>query len=364
MLILIELLKKVKDYRRTQGQIHPLWLILLLVICGTMMQRSGYRELERFVKNEGINIIHCLKLKVKRLPSLATIRRALMGVNPDDIISVLRQWMQELETGEALLEGLAIDGKSIKSTLTNYSQNSQNFVCFVSVFSQSTGLTLDLAKFENKHSSEIVVSQALIKASPKTGQIFTLDAIHCQKITLALIVAGHNHFIITLKKNQSNLYKQVEKITANDCPIDLHQSQSKSHGRLINRRISVFAKNPQVDTSEWPHISSFIKVERWGMRGNKPYEHRAYYVSDLLESAEFMATKIQGHWSIENQNHWVKDVLFKEDKWPIRGFQAASNLSVLRTIALNLYRILGFLSVKEAQKVLGTRIETYLFVLA
>ncbi|AKV66898.1 Mobile element protein [Microcystis panniformis FACHB-1757] len=42
--------------------------------------------------------------------------------------------------------------------------------------------------------------------------------------------------------------------------------------------------------------------------------------------------------------HWVKDVIFKEDTLPLTDFQAVSNLSILPTIALNLFRGLGFLS--------------------
>jgi predicted transposase YbfD/YdcC len=51
---------------------------------------------------------------------------------------------------------------------------------------------------------------------------------------------------------------------------------------------------------------------------------------------------IRGHWKIENQLHWVKDVIFEEDKSQISDFQAASNWSILTTIGLNLFRSLGF----------------------
>jgi DDE_Tnp_1-associated len=46
---LIEELKKVRDFRTKQGQRHPLWLVLLLVIMGTMSGCCGYRSLGDFV---------------------------------------------------------------------------------------------------------------------------------------------------------------------------------------------------------------------------------------------------------------------------------------------------------------------------
>lgn len=47
---------------------------------------------------------------------------------------------------------------------------------------------------------------------------------------------------------------------------------------------------------------------------------------------------IRAHWAIENQLHWVPDVVFKEDRWRARRDNAPLNLAVLRRIALNLTR--------------------------
>lgn len=95
---------------------------------------------------------------------------------------------------------------------------------------------------------------------------------------------------------------------------------------------------------KWSKITSLIKVERNGTRGKKDYEHLAYYISSLSVSAEIFSSKIRGHWLIENQLHWVKDVFFKEDTWSRHNYTAVTNLSLLKTIALNFYRCLGFSS--------------------
>jgi predicted transposase YbfD/YdcC len=85
------------------------------------------------------------------------------------------------------------------------------------------------------------------------------------------------------------------------------------------------------------NLRRIIKVERRGSRGDKTYEETAYYISSLTESAQVFAKIIRGHWKIENQLHWVKDVIFEEDKSEISDFQAASNWSILTTIGLNLW---------------------------
>ena len=60
-----------------------------------------------------------------------------------------------------------------------------------------------------------------------------------------------------------------------------------------------------------------------------------------------IAAKIRGHWLIENQVHWVKDVIFNEDKSKRGELQAARNLSLLYTIIMNVYRSFGFDSIKQ-----------------
>ena len=105
------------------------------------------------------------------------------------------------------------------------------------------------------------------------------------------------------------------------------------------------------------NLRRIIKVERRGSRGDKTYEETAYYISSLTESAQVFAKIIRGHWKIENQLHWVKDVIFEEDKSQISDFQAASNWSILTTIGLNLFRGLGFLSITEGQRWLAERWE-------
>ncbi|MCA2658054.1 MAG: transposase family protein, partial [Microcystis sp. M049S2] len=51
MLSLIEKLKQVKDFRKDKGKRHPLWIVLVVIILGTMLGYSGYRELGEFAKN-------------------------------------------------------------------------------------------------------------------------------------------------------------------------------------------------------------------------------------------------------------------------------------------------------------------------
>ncbi|MEG4943515.1 ISAs1 family transposase [Microcoleus sp. F4-D5] len=105
-----------------------------------------------------------------------------------------------------------------------------------------------------------------------------------------------------------------------------------------------------------------MKVERSGTRGKNDYQHLAYYICSVSQEAEVFASKILEHWLIENQLHWVKDVIFQEDSWPRHHQKAVTNISILTTIALNLYQWLGFRSVKAGQRWLGSRLDLLILI--
>ena len=48
---------------------------------------------------------------------------------------------------------------------------------------------------------------------------------------------------------------------------------------------------------------------------------------------------MRGHWGIENNLHWMLDVVFREDQDRNRSGHAQNNLSLIRKIALNLIKM-------------------------
>lgn len=152
---LIEYLKKVKDFRRKQGQKYPLWQILLIVIFGLMAGYLEYRALGDFAKSQQSLLRKYFHIRSPQSPSYSTIRRAMMGVDWANLIDVFNQWAGQLAIGDEECQWLAIDGKSLGSTVEYYRGSQQNFVSIISVFCQKNGLVLYLAKIENKHKSEL-----------------------------------------------------------------------------------------------------------------------------------------------------------------------------------------------------------------
>jgi len=177
---LIEFLTQIPDPRRSQGQRYALVPFLLIVIMSIMTGNTSYREMERFADANKKTFRKFFSSKKKKLPSYVTYREIIKELDFDSVLSIFHQWAQQyvaIEKGE----WLSIDGKSLNSTVSDYSDSFQNFVSLVSIFSHKKGQVLKVAKLENKKSSEISTVKELIETLDLKNLVFTLDALHCQK---------------------------------------------------------------------------------------------------------------------------------------------------------------------------------------
>ena len=55
-----------------------------------------------------------------------------------------------------------------------------------------------------------------------------------------------------------------------------------------------------------------------------------------------VASRIQGHWGIENALHWVRDVVFDEDRHQLRVDNGPHVMAILRNTAISLLRLAGW----------------------
>ncbi len=177
---LITSLQEIRDFRASQGRRYPLWLILLLVIMGTISGCRSYYALEDFGARHYEAVSKQLGLKITRLPSDTTFRRILQKLDFQALSQQFEQWANSNFTPEPG-EWVAMDGKSIKGTVTEPRTAYQNFVNMVSLYSSQQGVVLAAQPFESKKSGELKVVQTMLEALNLKGVVFTLDALHCQK---------------------------------------------------------------------------------------------------------------------------------------------------------------------------------------
>ena len=99
-----------------------------------------------------------------------------MGIKWQSLLKMFNEWVLE-EYGQRYdINWLDIDRKSLKNTLKNPNNEQQNFIMFISLFSQESGLVLHLKRIENKKGSEIDEGQAIIEDCPLQNKVFNGDA--------------------------------------------------------------------------------------------------------------------------------------------------------------------------------------------
>jgi hypothetical protein len=141
-----EMLSRVQAPRSRHGLRHQLSDVLLMSILAMMSGCQGYRETGCFLDRnrkefqQSLRLLHMCKGDTK-----------------------------------------AVDGKSIAGTSSDYFSPYRNFVSMVSVFSAQRDIVLSCSKMGNKKTGEIPAVQQLIRALGIKGELFTLDALHCQK---------------------------------------------------------------------------------------------------------------------------------------------------------------------------------------
>ncbi|PSB42550.1 hypothetical protein C7B79_16470 [Chroococcidiopsis cubana CCALA 043] len=79
------------------------------------------------------------------------------------------------------LEQIAIDGKSIKASLSDYDSAYQDFVSVVSALSVAQGVVVGLESMRNHQKGEIKTVEMLLDKLQLKGVCFSLDALHTQK---------------------------------------------------------------------------------------------------------------------------------------------------------------------------------------
>lgn len=173
---------------------------------------------------------------------------------------------------------------------------------------------------------------------------------HCTvKKTVAAIVESGNDYCIGLKANQKNLLKQAQQCAQQQVPRSRDYAVlDTSQGRFVERNVEVF-EAPVPLAATWPGLAAFVKVERSGLRDGTYFERQSWFIMSRVIPAQQAAQLIRGHRaSVENQLHWVKDVVYREDDSLIQAAKPATLMALWRSWAISAFRKAGHTSITKA----------------
>lgn len=154
------------------------------------------------------------------------------------------------------------------------------------------------------------------------------------KKTLAIAASRNNTVVLQIKLNQPNLHNDIttncKLKSANE---ELHNFEI-NRGRHETRNIKLFDFNAY----DWSEIVTGIRLMRTTTRkhGNKIKESRNpnYFLSNKKLKANKINQIIRKHWTIENNNHGIRDNTLLEDKSRIRV--KAQNMMIIRSFGYNI----------------------------
>jgi predicted transposase YbfD/YdcC len=301
--------KIITDPRRiTHGNIrHNLEAILVIGLLSTLVGGTDFPDMEMYGKAKYTWLSGFLKLPFG-IPDSDTFRRVFELINPKELAACLAEWIEDERQRP---KNVGIDGKTIRGS----GNSDHRAYHVVSAWANEHGITLGQIVVDEK-SNEITAIPQLLDAIDIQGAVITIDAMGCQRTIAAKIIEKGANYVLALKKNHKNLYNQIaacfDTINPENC-LDEWIDESVNGNKAEKRITTVISANLVMDTEAWAGLTTLARCRYIVFKNGQEHTLDRYFLCSLPPNARRIGCIIRGHWSIENQLHWMLDVVFEED---------------------------------------------------
>ena len=329
-------LRNVSDTRSHINQDYPVLEMAFLLINALVSGSKTWADIHIFGKTR-LDFLRQYLPYEHGIPTQQNIARIVRTMVPESLMAALVSWVNEVRE-ESQFPHIAIDGKDVRG-VAKYSGSTP--LSMVSAFDVEQGLVL-YHKAGRGKGNELAMARELIESLEITGAILTLDALHCQVETIHQIKEKKGIALVQCKKNQRNLHTAVEALFQQywALPEDQQTSLSQSetgHGRKETRTVWTTALKLEGELKEkWSDLTTIAAVVRERSVKGKTSHETHYYVCTAQLTPEELMKATRRHWFIENSQHHVLDVTFREDDQRMHAGNAAVNIACFRRLALNL----------------------------
>lgn len=332
------LCRGVKDPRADNAR-HDLLEILFIALAATLCGAKACTEFELFGLGREELLRQMLDLP-HGIPSHDTFSTVFRALDPEALAAVLRKFAKGFGgkrrgRGRGPSKGVvSLDGKALRGAFARGKRAVP--LHMVNVWAAETRMALAQRKAPNRN--EVKGALELLAGLDLQGAIVTADALHCRPDTAAAIRARKGHYVLALKQNRGKLFQLAgARIQATRKPSRASERSTRAHGRRERRQAVVVPAPGLGQEHGFPDLVAIGRLDSWrSTDGKARTPKRRFFLLSRKLSARRLLTVVRAHWSIENNLHWVLDVLFAEDACRSRKDHAPENLAAIRKLAINL----------------------------
>ena len=335
----LEHFSELEDPRYEGFVTYPLPEILLGALVGTICGGEDWEEIVLFCEEKLEVLVQFLPYE-NGIASAKTFWRIFELIDSQAFAACFAAWVDSLI---GTVKGVvAIDGKTMRGA--RQGGGNEKALHVLSAYAHEAGLVIGQRCVDGK-SNEIKAIPQLLETLTIEGTIVTIDAMGTQKAVAQAILNRKADYLLALKGNQSTLHDDVrvffaDQKLAETC--DLFMTTDDGHGRVEERTCRAtediaWLKERHPD---WKGLRSIAAITstRTDKKTGKTTTETRFYISSLPAEANQILVATRAHWSIENNLHWMLDVIFREDLCQTRKIHAALNLGTVRKMALGLLK--------------------------
>ena len=333
-------IESIEDHRVDANKDYELADMIFLTIAAVLCGATGWKSIKIFGEAQ-IDWLRQHRDFNNGIPTRHSIGRIIRGIKAESLMSCFISWSNSIRDVKKK-EHIAFDGKVICGSKHGDKINALQLMTAMVV---DSGLVIYQKETDSK-TNEIPIMQSMLTSMNIEGAVISADAMHCQTETASVIRDAKADYSLQVKNNQGNLLKEIAAYfhkTRRDDPKLLernhYQEIDGEHGRISERNYRLLPITDWFDnTKKFKDSFAVIEVERTRLLKNKTEQETSYYITSLKDDVKTVAGYIRRHWAIENSQHWVLDVTFREDDCQIYAEDGARNLATIRRSLLNLVK--------------------------
>jgi predicted transposase YbfD/YdcC len=324
--------REVPDPRADNAR-HNLVDILVIALAAVLCGADSCADMAEFGSAKQALLRQFLRLE-HGIPSHDTFSRVFRLLDPQAFEPVFRRFMAEF--AKELHGVVAVDGKALRGAFERGRKTTP--LHLVNVWAAEARLAIAQRLAPNRN--EVAAALEVLELLSLDGCTVTADALHCHAEMARRILDRGGQYALALKENQSALFAEAQVLLE---PMaerpQVEQVVVASHDRDERRKAIVVRAAGLARKHNFPGIAALARIElhRRTADTDDPPLVRYFLLSKLWSPTRVLAIT-RAHWTIENQLHWVLDVIFDEDRARNRKDNGPENLAILRKLALNVLR--------------------------